>query len=541
MTLSELAAALGLWVSDEHAGRTVADLTDDSRHVQPGMLFVTRGGDAEQAMHFAKAALQGGAAAWLVHESLAAQAKLVVAEEAGGDVALLTTSDPIDQAFCGRLAEFAFGHPSKQLQLVGVTGTNGKTTTAFIIRHLLESTGVKTGIIGTILTDDGSPDGPEVATLTTPGSIVFSRLLARMVKNGCRAAVAEVSSHALDQGRVAALQFDVAVFTNLTRDHLDYHGTMANYAAAKALLFESLSDDATAVVNADDAYANRMVENTAARIVETCIVNAKAGGANQNAAVGPQLSTTSNRTRCLAEVIYLSATGSRIKLHDLDPQIEVSIPYIGRHNVSNTLQAIAAANAIQPVASDLDELLEQCPQVPGRLEVVTLESDTACPTVVVDYAHTSDALENVLNALRPITHEAGKLIVVFGCGGDRDTGKRPMMAEIACRLADTVVITSDNPRHENPDTILSDILKGVPKALRSKPQHPACDHAGPVIVESDRAIAIRHAIDHATRHDTVLIAGKGHEDYQIIGDEKQHFDDREEAARGLQQWVSKQR
>lgn len=514
--LHELATTMNLSIVSGEGDRTLADLTDDSRTVQPGMLFISRGGEADAFTAYGRSALQQGASAWLFHASQLGEAR-AIREQIQSDTTLLTTNQPIDQALCGRLAEAVFDHPSRKLRLAAVTGTNGKTTTAFIMRHLLEAAGMRCGLIGTIITDDGSPQGPRVATLTTPGAIEFSRLLAAMVRHGCQAAVAEVSSHALDQGRVAALRFDVAVFTNLTRDHLDYHGTMENYAAAKARLFESLDEHGWAVINADDAHAQRMVINTSGRIIETRIIDSS----DSHCEDSPK-PTTPKRSLAVADVLELSATGSRVRFNGPWGSTDVTLPYIGLHNVNNALQATTAANALTDMSKRLRVILKNSPQVPGRLERILTDHPANRPNVVVDYAHTSDALENVLRALRPITPSDGRLIVVFGCGGDRDTGKRPLMAKIAHDLADAVVITSDNPRTENPQAILDDIAAGLPQET---PRTTSCE----VLIEIDRETAIRRAIENARPQDTVLIAGKGHEDYQIIGHQKQHFDDREVA------------
>lgn len=514
--LDALAEAFELSVHVADHDKVINDLTDDSRQVERGMLFISRGVEEAAALQFGRDAIARGAALWLVHESMAEPAKNVI-QQTNSHATLLTTAATMDQAFCGHVAEFVFGQPSRKLRLAAVTGTNGKTTTAFIMRHLLEAAGMRCGLIGTIITDDGSPDGPRTAALTTPGAIEISRLLASMVRHGCQAAVAEVSSHALDQGRVAALRFDVAVFTNLTRDHLDYHGTMEAYAAAKAKLFESLDERAWAVINADDAHAERMVENTAGRVIETRLVHADEIQSEES----PEPATT-KRSQALAQVLELDATGSRVRFDGPWGSTDVTLPYVGLHNVSNALQATTAANALTDMSQQLRVILRHCPQVPGRLERILTDKPHESPNVVVDYAHTSDALENVLCALRPLVPERGRLIVVFGCGGDRDKGKRPIMAKIAHGLADVVIITSDNPRTEDPQVILDDIAAGLPEpGSRRDPVS--------VLIEADRTLAIRQAIELADPNDTVLIAGKGHEDYQIVGTEKHHFDDREVA------------
>lgn len=476
----------------------LTDITDDSRTVKPGCLFIARAGTKADGRRYIQDALSRGAAAVISEDDKPAD----LPADRGWAVA-----KKLDHALVAELAERFFDRPSRKLKLIGVTGTNGKTTITFVIQHLLRHTGVKAGIIGTVLIDDGATRTP--AELTTPGAVDFTRHLAAMVANGCHAAIAEVSSHALHQGRTAALRFDVALFTNLTGDHLDYHGTMENYAAAKAILFESLAPDAWAVVNSDDEWANRMTRDTTARVVR-CTMK---GEADQ-------------RTACAAEILALGSDHSHVRFTGPWGSVEVRLPLVGRHNVMNVLESIAAANCLSALSRVLRGALETCPAPPGRLEPVTVDSDSSTstsggmPAVLVDYAHTHDALENVLSALRPVTK--GRVIVVFGCGGDRDRTKRPKMAAVACRLADKVVVTSDNPRTEDPAFIIGQVLEGVPPEAQSK-----------LTVEPDRAKAIELAIRMGGAQDVVLIAGKGHEDYQIIGTTKRHFDDREEARRVL--------
>lgn len=493
-------------------------LTDDSRQARPGSLFIAR------------PAVRGDIQAYIA-DAVARGAVAVLTEPAHAPTNLpqhvvVLTADRVDQRLAGRLAERFYGYPSRKLKLVAVTGTNGKTTTAFILRHLLRQSRMPTGIIGTIETDVGA-GRVESASLTTPGAIEFSQLLAQMVDNGCQAAVAEVSSHALDQGRTAALQFDVAVFTNLTGDHLDYHGSIDEYARAKALLFQHLSPQACAVLNADDAYATRMTHQCTAKHVWTTL--------RQNWA-GTLPAEEANVLVCEGEILSLDAEASRVRFDGPWGSLNVRLPLVGRHNVSNALQATAAMDILIPMARQLRLALESCPAVPGRLEPVPNERFPLhnqphqadrfyphLPSVLVDYAHTHDALENVLLALRPVTR--GQLIVLFGCGGDRDATKRPKMAQVACRLADEVIVTSDNPRTEDAQAIIDDILAGIPAERK---------HA--VTVIPDRAQAIRRAIMHAHVADTVLLAGKGHEDYQILGQEKHPFDDRQHAVRALARW-----
>jgi UDP-N-acetylmuramoyl-L-alanyl-D-glutamate--2,6-diaminopimelate ligase len=499
---------------------SVTDLTDDSRQVAAGGLWLVRaGGEAylDEAMAKRPATVIAApgvtprhGVCWLTCDAAAAD----------------------DQALAGALAARFFGDPAGQLQLVGITGTKGKTTTAILIQHLLASAGRKCGLIGTIWIDDGATRRP--AELTTPGAIEFTRLLRTMVDHGCRAAVAEVSSHALHQKRVSATRFAVGVFTNLTGDHLDYHKTMDAYADAKAILFASLPADGWAVINADDAYAPLMAGAVPAnvRTVETSVIEAQASRAGTRVS-GEEPPTTASghtlpstpHTRCTATPITLAADHSLARYEGPWGSFELQLPLVGAHNVANALQAIAAANCVTAMARTLRDAMARCPTVPGRLEPVTVAGPGAWPTVLVDYAHTHDSLEKTLVALRPVTR--GRLIVLFGCGGDRDRTKRPKMAAVACRLADQVVVTSDNPRTEEPQAIIDDILAGVPAEVRSK-----------VAVEPDRAAAIRVAVNLAHPGDTVLLAGKGHEDYQIVaasggGTIKRHFDDREHAAEAL--------
>ncbi|MFW6060104.1 MAG: UDP-N-acetylmuramoyl-L-alanyl-D-glutamate--2,6-diaminopimelate ligase [Phycisphaeraceae bacterium] len=563
MRLDALIAGLDLRVEQGSAALELTDLVEDSRQVQPGCAFLARAGDAADGRAFIADAIQRGAAA------------IITDTEPPADVPESVTwvrAVRADVRLAATLAERFFDHPSHALRLIGVTGTNGKTTTATLIHHLLNAAGVTCGLIGTLgvtvpssrfqvsSSDDGGDAADQLETrnlkletgLTTPGPIDFSRILAVMRNRGCRAAVTEVSSHALEQGRVAALQFDVAVFTNLTGDHLDYHGTMDAYAAAKARLFAQLDQTpgkGWAVVNVDDPYAPRMLEafpGPAAHVLR-CSVRGDAGSSAPNDAEAPE---------CCASILKLAANASRARFDGPWGSVEAELPLVGRHNIANALQAAAAAHAIIDLTRTLRRALVQCPPVPGRLERVPSstfplpdapeEGNAKLPAVLVDYAHTHDALENVLLALRPLTE--GRLLVVFGCGGDRDREKRPKMAQVACRFGDAIWITSDNPRTEDPQRIIDDMLKGV---SGSRFQVSSSDDGGEAAdpqletrnlkletlhVQPDRAKAIREAILAAGSDDTVLIAGKGHEDYQILADRTIHFDDREQAVAALRQW-----
>ena len=514
----------------------ISDITDDSRMVRPGSLFVARRGHEHDGGAYVGDAVRRGAGGVIVTSGLG----LGSAVDGGGEGLAWVRMERVDQAVAGRLAERFFGYPSRAIRLIGVTGTNGKTTTGYLIKHLLDRAGCRCGLISTVVNDDGR--GRAASRLTTPGAIEFSRLLATMVKNGCGAAVAEVSSHALHQGRVAAVDFDVGVFTNLTDDHLDYHVSMDRYAAAKALLFENLrgGGGSWAVVNGDDPSAARMVRGCRGRVVWTRTRAGEAGSGGDDD--GMISGRGGGGSHCTATVLRWGVGGCRVRFDGDWGEVEASLPLVGRYNVSNTLQAVAAASAVKPLGRGLREALEACPSVPGRLEPVRVADPRGgggdgCPLVLVDYAHTHDALENVLSTVRAMLSGCGdergiggagaKLVVVFGAGGDRDRTKRPKMASVACRLADRVVITSDNPRTEDPRVIIAEILEGVPGAARDR-----------VLTEPDRARAIRIAIGEAGGGDVVLIAGKGHEDYQIIGAERLPFDDRVEAAAGLRDFFA---
>ena len=492
MKIQKLIDELSLGLHRGDAGQTLSGVVDDSRQVSPGCLFVARPGKVSDGRRFIDDAVSRGAAAVLTDQPI----------EVDGDVAVLLSDDVARAGLA--CANVFHQHPAKQLKLIGITGTNGKTTTAFMIRHLLNAARQKCGLIGTIELDTGAPTGPRPAELTTPGAVQMISLLAEMVANGCQAAVMEVSSHALDQGRVAGLDFDAAVFTNLTGDHLDYHGTMDAYAAAKAKLFDSLRTCAKAIVNADDPAAKRMLRDTTAR--------------RFTFGIDDQADCRITLRRATARSIECTYTGPW-------GAIDVTVPLPGKHNAANLAGGLLAMHALGFDISELTEAIADCPPVPGRLEPVTVDGVSDFD-VLVDYAHTDDALANVLTALRAVTRH--RLRVAFGCGGDRDRTKRPRMAKVACELADDVVITSDNPRTEDPSIILDDIVAGVPVSMRSN-----------LVVEPDRAAAIRLIINAAEPGDVVLIAGKGHEDYQIIGTVKHHFDDREQAAAALADRVAR--
>jgi len=491
--LSELLAGLGRLATPPWTDPVIRGLSDDSRIAGPGDLFLARSGDpAADRAHLA-AAIDAGVVA------VAAPSASLEDFVAARPVAVFAIDDASTRSWVGEIAARFHGRPGAALAAVGVTGTNGKTTVAWLLRDLLRSVGVRCGLVGTVAIDDGRGSRP--ATLTTPGALELQATLGRMVEAGCGAAAIEVSSHALDQGRVAGVPFRVGVFTNLSGDHLDYHGSMEAYAAAKRRLFESLDAGATAIVNAGDPASAAMVRTTAAGVLRFAVGEGSA--------------------EIRGSIRALSAEGADLAIASPWGGGEVRLPLTGRHNVENALAAFAAAMVVlgddSPGTDRVVEALGTATAPPGRFERVEVPEGRF--TVLVDYAHTDDALARALAALRPLLPEGARLTAVFGCGGDRDRGKRPRMAAAACGQADRVIVTSDNPRTEDPAAIVEEVLAGVPASA-----------AGRVASEVDRAAAIAKAIDEAEEGDIVLIAGKGHEDHQIVGGERRDFDDRRVAA-----------
>ena len=455
----------------------VSGLCSDSRAVVKGDLFIAGIGTRDDGLAHVEEALAKGAVA-----VLAARRPLGI-----NGTACITVGDvPLAKAL---VANAFFGHPSRRLDTIGVTGTNGKTTTTFMLRSILTMDGRGTGLVGTLGAWIGGRHEP--LRHTTPDAIELQRLLARMVDENLAAAVMEVSSHALMQRRAHGIAFDAAIFTNLTPDHLDYHGTMEAYAAAKGRLFEELSESAVAVLNADDPASRLYRLSTPARVLTF------------------GLSTQADVT---ARISRLDGDGTRLLLvaPELGPPIDIHLRLIGRHNVMNALGAATAALALGLPASAVATGLESLPAVPGRLEPVCCGQDFR---VLVDYAHTPDALEKVLDLLRPLT--LGALRVVFGCGGDRDRTKRPVMGRAVAARADALYVTSDNPRSEDPEAILDEVLAGIPLERR-----------GATVREVDRREAIRRACAESRPGDVLLIAGKGHETTQTIGARVLPFDDR---------------
>jgi len=469
--LDELRRA-GLLVSATDGSPATSALTSDSRAVVPGAIYVAVRGSQADGHRFVPDAVRRGAVA------------LVAESEVEGA--------PVPQAIVrdGRRAAIALGaawfdHPGRKLRIVGVTGTNGKTTTTALLRHLLNGRGTA-GSIGTIGALDGS--GASVTStagsLTTPGPIDLQATLAVLAARGVTDVAMEASSHSLDQGRLDGLTLAAGVFTNVTRDHLDYHGTMEAYLAAKLKLSTLLGTTGVEVVNLDDdAWAVL-----------------PGGGRRVTFGVDPTADVR-------ATDLTLDAGGSRFILAGRFGTEGVMLPLLGDFNVSNALAASACALALGEPFPDVAARLTRAPQVPGRMEKV---SDRPC-VVLRDYAHTPDALERALATLRPLTR--GRLLVVFGCGGDRDRGKRPIMGRIAVERADLAVVTSDNPRTEDPDAIIDEIELGMGTAIHLR--------------VTERMAAIHRALEEAGPDDTILLAGKGHETYQVVGTEKLPFDERE--------------
>jgi len=451
---------------------TLTGITDDSRQVGAGSLFVAVRGTARDGHDFL-ASVADRAAAAIVEDPLRTALPAFVVSDA-------RRAAPI-------AAAVAYGEPGSKLRLVGVTGTNGKTTTVGMLRHLLDDDAAgrsaSIGTLGVLVGSEGVPQ-PGGAGLTTPGPIELQRVLRALVDAGVATVAMEVSSHSLDQRRVDGLVFAAVVFTNLTRDHLDYHGTMEAYIAAKARLVEYLTPGGTVIVNADD---------DAWKVLPR----------------GPKQVTFSlaghSADVCASDVRY-TPRGSEWTLDANGTSAPVQLPLVGDFNVANALGAAASAWALGMPVSTLAERLSTLPQVPGRLERIYER-----PTVLRDYAHTPDALERALMAVRPFAEK--RLFVVFGCGGDRDRGKRPQMGAIAERLADHAIVTSDNPRTEDPDRIIDDIEAGMQGANHER--------------ITDRHDAIARALTIAAPDDVIVLAGKGHETYQIRGTIAYPFDERE--------------
>ena len=509
MRLSALLAALpgenarvAAYADEGQEDPVIRGLCHDSRAVSPGDLFIAlRGSLADGHAHLAQA-LDLGAAALLLEElppGLGRRGRpAVIVRDTRRAVA------PLACAF--------FGNPSTELLLVGVTGTNGKTSVTYLVESILCAAGRRSGVIGTVETR--WPGERRRSLNTTPDGLELQRTLRSMRTAGVDAAVMEVSSHGLALGRVDGCRFAVAAFTNLTQDHLDFHGDMDRYGEAKLLLFrDHLAKDGSAVLNLDDAVAPRFAE--AARAAGGRVL-----GVSRDASRG------ANVTLLGADV---SLAGTRARLALPSGPVDVSCPLIGDFNLENLLVATGCAVALGIPERAIADGVAACPQVPGRVERVGA-GVAGAPTILVDYAHTPDAVEKLLRTVRPLCR--GRLVTVFGCGGDRDRAKRPLMAEAVARHSDCVIATSDNPRTEDPLAILRDVEAGLGGLARVAPEALGAAPRAFATVP-DRRAAIERALAIARSEDTVVIAGKGHEDYQIVGRERLPFDDREEARRAL--------
>ncbi len=451
----------------------ISDITDKSDLIAKDCVFVCIKGNHFDGHSAAKLAEENGAAAVIAEHDTGVKNQIIV--ENSRDA-------------YSRLCAAFYGNPAEKLKLIGVTGTNGKTTTTFLIKNIFDKLSIKAGLIGTVKNITG--DKEYVSSLTTPDSKELQRLYAEMVAGGCEYCIMEVSSQALAQGRVDGCHFDIALFTNLTQDHLDYHGTFENYAKAKRKLFEICD---TAVINADDEYSHMMVDSLPCKVYTFGVKTDNTDFSAKN-------------VKCFRDSVqYELLTPDNIG------RINIKIP--GRFTVYNSMGAAVCAVL---AGADFDSVISAVSQskgVPGRVEVVDTDTDY---TVLIDYAHSPDGLENVISSLRETTD--GRIITVFGCGGDRDKTKRPKMGRIVGDLSDVAVVTSDNPRSEDPELIVKDILEGM-KVCKSQ-----------IKTLVHRTDAIKYAMSIAKHGDVVLLAGKGHETYQILNTGKIHYDEREVVA-----------
>ncbi len=484
MLLTKLLEAAEIAPRVRRADAEVHTVVADSRRAQRGCCFVAVRGPDDDGHRYIAQAVAAGCSAVVCQDSAAVPDHLPCA-----------VVEDTHQA-AAALAQALRGWPARRLTVIGVTGTKGKTTVSHLVRAVLAGAGCPAGLLGTIRYETGVRSAP--AGNTTPGAVELAEMMAEMVQAGYTHLVMEVSSHALDQRRTAGIPFRVGVFTNFTGDHLDYHKTMAEYLRAKRSLLEALDARATAVLNQDDATVRQLASATRAKVSWYGL---------------------SSAADVYSRIERIDTAGTRFALIADAREVPVATALIGRHNVYNCLAAAATALALGVDLSTIAAALETVTTVPGRLQRVPVAGDYQ---VFVDYAHTDDALEKALSAIRPLA--AGRLIVVFGCGGDRDRTKRPRMAAVAAQLADRVVVTSDNPRSEDPQAIIDEILTGLDEPGRDK-----------TTVQADRGAAIAWAINDAQAGDIVLIAGKGHETYQVIADRRIHFDDAEVASECIRQ------
>ncbi len=484
--LENLIAGIEIVSSVGNRNRQIENIVYDSRKVKSGGLFVAIPGEKHNGETFIKEALNKGAVAIIMQSSSLASLQM---DQKNITVLGVDSS----RASLAKISANYFGRPSEELNLTGITGTNGKTTLTYILESLSKADGKQAGVIGTIDCHFGETRIP--SSMTTPESLDLNQRLRQMVDAGISDCFLEVSSHALTQKRVYDMSFEAGIFTNLSRDHLDFHKNMEEYKNAKAKLFRE-NTIKTPIVNIDDPAGSELAEELNKNVCTT----------------GIKCSADFS-----AENIVLNATGSRFTLKTPKGSIEVQTNLLGQHNIYNLISAAAWASVRGMSLETIQNAFQEIPEVPGRFESINCGQNFS---VLVDYAHTEDALSKSISAAKTFTK--GNVIVVFGCGGDRDKGKREGMGRIALEKADLAIITSDNPRTEDPDQIISDICKGIP------------DKASYSTITSRRE-AIGYAIKQAKENDLILIAGKGHEDYQILGEKKERFDDREVAREFLRE------
>ena len=475
MKLQELLKNIKPTTIESNTDVEITGVNIDSRKIKDGHLFVAMKGTQVDGHKFIGKAIESGAKAILCED---------MPQEKNDGVCYIQVASTEDAV--GKVATLFFGDPSKHLKLVGVTGTNGKTTIATLLYNMFRKFGYKVGLLSTVCNYIDDREVP--ADHTTPDPIELNELLSEMVKAGCEYAFMECSSHAIHQKRIGGLKFTGGIFTNLTRDHLDYHKTFENYRNAKKAFFDGLPKTAFAITNADDRNGMVMVQNTKATI---------------------KTYSTRQMADFRARIIEMHFAGMYL---DIDGH-EVGVQFIGKFNVSNLLAVYAAARMLGMQPEDILVAMSTLHSVSGRLEPIQSPDGF---TAIVDYAHTPDALENVLNAIHEVLNGKGKVITVCGAGGNRDKGKRPLMAQEAVRQSDRVIITSDNPRFEDPQDIINDMIAGLNKEQMKK-----------VITIVDRKEAIKTACMMAQKSDVILVAGKGHENYQEIKGVKHHFDDKE--------------
>lgn len=482
MRLSQLIININHLGITGETNKDVKGVNIDSRKVGQDHLFIAVRGTQADGHNFISKAIEAGAS-------------VIVCEELPADINPEVTYIKVDnsESVVGHIATAFYGNPTLRMQLVGVTGTNGKTTIATVLYNMFRKMGYKAGLISTVV---NYIDGEAVPTEhTTPDPITLNELLGRMADAGCEYAFMEVSSHSVVQNRIGGLKFAGGIFTNITRDHLDYHKTFENYLKAKKQFFDNLPEDAFAITNADDKNGMIMVQNTKARI--------------KTYSVRSMADFRAKIIECHFEGMYLDIDGR-----------EVGVQFIGKFNVSNLLAVYGAACMLSKDPHEVLVAMSAMSPVSGRFEALRSPEGY---TAIVDYAHTSDALENVLNAIHDVLDGKGEVITVCGAGGNRDKGKRPLMAQEAAKQSDKVIITSDNPRFEEPQDIINDMLAGLDAAQMKK-----------VIAIADRREAIKTACMLAKKNDVILIAGKGHEDYQEIKGVKHHFDDKEEVQKAFE-------